>query len=83
MPSPLPEPVPLEIPLLVKPEGRAVGPGGPVNLTFEASAPQYHWIKDVSGLEREWGGRKIKAANLAAKGTWSEKEGERGGRQGT
>ncbi|XP_055983477.1 advanced glycosylation end product-specific receptor [Sorex fumeus] len=45
-PLQLGEPVPLEIHLLVEPEGGAVAPGGTVTLTCEAPAPQIHWIKD-------------------------------------
>lgn len=48
-----PEPVPLEVQLVVDPEGGAVAPGGTVTLTCEASAqppPQIHWIKDGTPL---------------------------------
>ncbi|KAM6186682.1 advanced glycosylation end product-specific receptor isoform 1-T1 [Rhynchocyon petersi] len=43
------EVVPLEIRLVVEPEGGAVAPGGTVTLTCEAPVqppPQIHWIKD-------------------------------------
>ncbi|XP_042638320.1 advanced glycosylation end product-specific receptor [Orycteropus afer afer] len=43
------ESVPLEVQLVVEPEGGAVAPGGTVTLTCEAPAqppPQIHWIKD-------------------------------------
>ncbi|XP_020025316.2 advanced glycosylation end product-specific receptor isoform X1 [Castor canadensis] len=43
------EPVPLEVQLLVEPEGGAVALSGTVTLTCEAPAkppPQIHWIKD-------------------------------------
>lgn len=48
-----PEPVPLEVQLVVDPEGGAVAPGGTVTLTCEAPAqppPQIHWIKDGTPL---------------------------------
>lgn len=59
MPPP-PEPVPLEVQLVVEPEGGTVAPGGTVTLTCETPAQsslQIHWIKDVSDLERGLGSR--------------------------
>ncbi|XP_040844356.1 advanced glycosylation end product-specific receptor isoform X6 [Ochotona curzoniae] len=53
------EPGPLEVHLLVEPEGGTVTPGGTVTLTCKAPAhspPQIHWMKDVSDLPR-LGGR--------------------------
>nr|XP_051710871.1 advanced glycosylation end product-specific receptor isoform X1 [Oryctolagus cuniculus] len=47
------EPGPLEVRLLVEPEGGAVAPGETVTLTCEAPAqppPQIHWMKDGMSL---------------------------------
>ncbi|XP_077617088.1 advanced glycosylation end product-specific receptor isoform X3 [Crocuta crocuta] len=60
------EPVPLEVQLVVEPEGGTVAPGGTVTMTCETPAQsslQIHWIKDVSNLERGLGRTNRRGAN--------------------